>query len=365
MYKNAAETFEMEMYKRDIAIKDMSKKLMVINYANEFIENKLNSKNASVEYNKKLAVFDREAYGSFESYGYTVHPKFKKPPIDIFNLKLVSGDTMFKNSLSCTVNEQELSEEEEKEYINILVSDNSIEKAIFFKEYQFSNDEEEGKLKITYTLDNETSLGTMRFNVIEIDPYIYGTFDLQHVEIFTLSENQGIISETPERTISDMNDLGKIRIILDKKFKFSKVVFHFKLKFKTKINNQDVYPFGLKHIHFYEADFITDSHVIVPIRANDYIEYIYNNIKLYHAGVPIDTTCDFYNIEIYSDFINNTLTGRVYPSSDAQAYRIAKNTKVLYAKVPLIWTNQANTDKQYLSLSGILFDYTVDENTFI
>jgi hypothetical protein len=152
---------------------------------------------------------------------------------------------------------------------------------------------------------------------------------------------------------------------LDKKFKFSKVVFHFKLKFKTKINNQDVYPFGLKHIHFYEADFLDNSTVIVPIRAKDYIEYIYNDIKIYHAGAPIESTCDYYDIEIYTDFINNTLTGRIYTSSDAQLYRIAKNTKVLYAKVPLIWTNQANKDKQYLSLSGILFNYTTDESTFI
>ena len=85
---------------------------------------------------------------------------------------------------------------------------------------------------------------------------------------------------------------------------------------------------------------------------------------IYHAGNPIDTTCEYYDIEVYTDYINGTLTGKVYTSSDAAAYRIAKNTKVLYAKIPLIWTNKANTDKQYLSLSGILFDYTVDEDIF-
>ena len=90
-----------------------------------------------------------------------------------------------------------------------------------------------------------------------------------------------------------------------------------------------------------------------------------DDIVIYQAGTAIHTTCDFYDIEIYTDFINNTLTGRVYTSSDAQAYRIAKNTKVLYAKVPLIWTNKANDDRQYLSLTGILFNYTVDENVFL
>jgi hypothetical protein len=209
-------------------------------------------------------------------------------------------------------------------------------------------------------------LGKARFNMIEIDPYIYGAYTLSLIEFYTLNEESGVISELPIKSVDSITNIGKTRIILDEKIKFSKVVFHFNLTgFKTQINNIDVYPFGLKHIHFYEADFLDNSTVIVPIRAQDYIEYIYNDIKIYHAGAPIESTCDYYDIEIYTDFINNTLTGRIYTSSDAQLYRIAKNTKILYAKVPLIWTNQANKDKQYLSLSGILFNYTTDESTFI
>ena len=202
--------------------------------------------------------------------------------------------------------------------------------------------------------------------MIEIDPYIYGAYSIDYIEVFALNEVNGIISETPLKTVYSIKNIGKTRVILDEKVKFSKVILHFDLSnVKTQINNIDIYPFGLRHIHFYEADFIENSTVIVPIRANDYIEYIYNDIILYHAGDPIETTCEYYGIEIYTDFINNTLTGRVYTSSDAQAYRIAKNTKVLYAKVPLIWFNKANKDKKYLSLSGILFNYTVDENIMI
>jgi hypothetical protein len=224
------------------------------------------------------------------------------------------------------------------------------------------------QLKIEYIIDpnNRMTLGTSRFNVIEIDPYIYGAYTIKFIEIFSLNEVNGVVSETPLKTINSINNIGKLRVILDEKVKFSKVVFHFDLSNLKSFNdnNEIVYPFGLRHIHYYEADFLEDSHAIIPIRANDYIEYIYNNITLYHAGNPIDTTCEYYDIEIYTDYINGTLTGRVYTSSDAAAYRISKNTKVLYAKVPLIWTNKANTSKQYLSLSGILFDYTVDEDFF-
>ena len=355
LFKNARDSFDNEMQKRDLAIENISKKLMIINYANEFIENKITNFNNTVDYDSKLVTFNNGVYGSFNQYGFTVHPKFKGEPIDIFNLRLMSGNTMFKNSLTCKVNGVD-----NEEYINLLMSDNSLEKKIIFEELK------EDKLDLEYTLNSQVSLGMSRFNLIEIDPYIYGAYSISHIEIFTLSENNGIISETPIQTVYSISNIGKTRIILNEKVKFSKVIFHFDLTgIKTQINNIDIYPFGLKHIHFYEADFIDNSTVIIPIRANDYIEYIYNDIILYQAGMPIESTCEYYGIEIYTDYINNTLTGRVYTSSDAQAYRIAKNTKVLYAKVPLIWTNEANTDKQYLSLTGIFFNYTVDENIFI
>ena len=363
IFRTANKKFDEEMAKRDVIMNNISKKLMIMNYANEFIENKITNFNNTIDYDSKLTTFNAEAYGVFNQYGFTVHPKFKNDPIDIFNLKLTTGNTMFKNSLTCKVyknigNEDE--GEDNTDYINILMSDNNIEKKIIFEELNTE------KIKIEYVLNSKASLGMSRFNMIEIDPYIYGAYTVDYIEIFTLNEVNGMVSEKPIKTIYTISNIGKLRVILDEKVKFSKVVFHFDLKnVKTQINNIDIYPFGLKHIHFYEADFIENSSVIVPIRANDYIEYIYNDVVLYHAGDPIETTCEYYGIEIYTDYINNTLAGRVYTSSDAQAYRIAKNTKVLYAKVPLIWTNKANDDRQYLSLTGILFNYTVDENIFL
>jgi hypothetical protein len=58
----------------------------------------------------------------------------------------------------------------------------------------------------------------------------------------------------------------------------------------------------------------------------------------------------------------------VYPSSEAQAYRIAKNTKTLYAKIPLLLENKDSAGKMvktYLSLTGILFDYTTEESMIL
>lgn len=358
IFKNAQEKFDSEMLKRDKMIADMNKKLMIINYANEFINDKIDRINVGAYYNNKLKVFDQDISGSYNQYGYMVHPKFKSDPIDIFNLKLSDGNSMFKESIIiCKVDG-----EDNEEYKNLLVNDTSPAKEILFKE-RLKPD-----ITISYEInpDVKVSLGTMRFNVIEIDPYISGAYDILKIEIFTMDSTTAAVADMPSIIIEGIENIGKTRVVLDEKVKFSRVVFHFSVRdYATEVNNVPIYPFGLKHIHFYEANFLEDSCAIIPIRSNDYFEYIYNDITLYSALGQIRTTTDYYNIEFYTDFDNNTLTGRVYTSSEAQAYRIIKNTKVLYAKVPLIWTNTVTNERKYLSLSGILFNYTTEESILL
>ena len=354
IFKNAQEKFDTEMLKRDKLISNMSKKLMIINYSNEFINNKIDRINAGIYYNNKLRIFDKNISGLYNQYGYMAHPKFKTEPIDIFNLKLTDGNSMFKNSLKCKVNDID-----NESYINLLVNDSSLYKEILFEEMITD------KITISYELYSKVSLGTMRFNVIEIDPYISGAYNVDKIEIYTMDSSTANIKIEPTMTINNINEIGKTRIILDNKVRFAKVVFTFSVNFNSTINNIDVYPFGLKHIHFYEANFLESSSVILPIYSNDYFEYIYNDLTLYSAEGKIETTADYYNIEFYTDYEGNTLTGRVYPSSDAQSYRIIKNTKTLYAKIPLIWTNTATEEKKYLSLTGILFNYTTEESLIL
>ena len=354
IFKTAQEKFDIEMLKREKVIADMGKKLMIINYTNEFINSKIDRINAGVYYNNKLKVFDRNLGGLYDQYGYMVHPRFKSEPIDIFNLKLTDGNSLFKNSLSCKVNDID-----NEDYINLLINESSLNKEILFEEMI------QKEIKISYELNSKVSLGTMRFNVIEIDPYISGAYNLDKVEIYTMDSNTASIKVEPTITISNIESIAKTRIILDEKVKFCKVEFTFSVNFESEINHIKIYPFGLKHIHFYEANFLEESSVIIPIESNDYFEYIYNDITLYSAEGKIETTVDYYNIEFYTDFESNTLTGRVYASSEAQAYRIAKNTKTLYAKIPLLWENSVTKERKYLSLTGILFNYTTEESLIL
>ena len=189
IFKNAQEKFDSEMLKRDKMISDMNKKLMIINYANEFINDKIDRINVGAYYNNKLKVFDQEVSGSYNQYGYMVHPKFKSDPIDIFNLKLSDGNSMFKESIIiCKVDG-----EDNEEYKNLLVNDTSPAKEILFKE-RLKPD-----ITISYEInpDVKVSLGTMRFNVIEIDPYISGAYDILKIEIFTMDSSTAAVANTP------------------------------------------------------------------------------------------------------------------------------------------------------------------------
>ena len=211
MFKTASETFDQELIKRDLAIKNMNKKLMIIDYANEFMERKLNQIEESTKnnyastsgYNSQVVSFDASYGTTYNKFGATVHPKFKKEPIDIFNLKLTTGNTMFKNSLKCIVDGRQIDDEDDEyNYVNFLIADNSIDKKIMFNEHYLNKGEgklDKALLKIEYYIDpnSKLSLGMSRFNVIEVDPYIYGAYNIDSIEIFTLSETEGIISETP------------------------------------------------------------------------------------------------------------------------------------------------------------------------
>ena len=108
LFRQAADTFDAEMLKRDIIIQNMSKKLMIINYTNEFVENKLSLFSTSTGADNDLITLNNAVGGFYNQYGFSVHPKFKNDPIDIFNLKLMSGNTMFKNSITCKVNDIQL-----------------------------------------------------------------------------------------------------------------------------------------------------------------------------------------------------------------------------------------------------------------
>ena len=332
---------------------DMSKKITIIKYENEFINKKLDVINTGLIANENILSFENNSYGVFNDYGYMIHPKFKKTPIDILNLKLPNGDNYFRNEVLATVNGIE-----KPEYVNVLMADNHIEKNIVFEEF------ETPEISLEYTLTNSYNLGTMRFNTIEIDPYLYGAYDLTSIEVYSLDTTNNISSE-PTYTYDGFSNIGRIRIILPDKLKFTKIKFNFKVNFKTQRNSIDIYPFGLKHINLLEADFIEDSFVITEYVSDEFIEYVMNEMTLYTTQGKKEITANEYGIEVFTNYESNTLFGKVNLSSNAGIYRIPKNTRTLYVKIPLTKKDINGNIKEYLTLNGVELNFSTEEQIIL
>ena len=330
---------------------EMNKKMMVTHYVGEFNNNLLSRLNAGTSRDQTLIYFDDNVHnnGMFEQYCYEIHPKFKSQPIDIFNLHLANGGCVFKQNINCTVNGVA-----NKEWVNVLQSENVPTKTIVFNEYS------EDTLEVAYTIDNTSTWGTSRFNMIEIDPYISGAYSIESIECFTVDTTNNLSSE-PVKSFYNINNFGKTRLILDEKIRFGRVVFKFKCNFKSHVNDTAVYPFGIQHIFFKEADFISGSCAIIHARFNDYVEYINDKIVLYTPTGKIETNCSYYGIEAYTTYENNTLMNKVQYSTSAGTYRIPKNTMSLYFKIPLLIENSADASKEYLCLNGIKVDISTKD----
>lgn len=332
---------------------DMSKKINIIKYENEFINKKLDVLDAGLIAKEDILTFENNSYGVFNDYGYMIHPKFKKTPIDIFNLKLPNGDNYFRNEIIAKINDIE-----NAEYANLLMADNHIEKTIVFDEFDSPN------ISLEYVLSNAYNLGTMRFNTIEIDPYLYGAYDLTSVEIYSLDSSNNISIE-PTYVYNGYSNIGRIRILLPDKLKFTKVKLNFRVNFKTQKNSIDVYPFGLKHIHFLESDFIEDSFVITEYTSDKFVEYVMNDMILYTAQGKKEILAKDYDIEVFTNYESNTLFGKVQLSSAAGIYRIPKNTRKLYVKIPLTRKDVNGKVVECLTINGLELKLTTDEQIIL
>lgn len=353
IFKQAQET-NADFEKNLQAIKnDMSKKIQIIKYENAFINQKLDVIDTGLIANDKLVSFDNNSSGVFNDFGYMIHPKFKRTPIDIMNLKLPNGNNYFREGVVAKVNDIE-----RPDYTNVLMANNDISKNIVFEEFDTNI------IKLEYSFSNEYTLGVIRFNTIEIDPYIYGAYDLLSVKIYTLNESNNISSE-PSFVIDGFDNIGRTRIILPEKVKFTKIEFNFKVNYKAEKNFVDIYPFGLKHIHFYEADYNEDSFIITEFNTDKFVEYVMNDMTLYTTQGKYNINAEQYDIEVYTDYTSNTLTGKVLFSTDASIFRIPKNTKTLYVKIPLIRKNVKDNTKEYLCLNGLELNFTTNEEIIL
>lgn len=314
---------------------DMTTKVNVINHEINYLSNNIEKLNNSNPQDGNYVLLNKNNKGLYESYNSNVHAYFKKEPINIFNVKPINSDDIYyKDEAIVSINGVE-----NDYYKNILKEDSVASKKIFFEEYaanvELKEDSEgtsyldnENKINISIYLDKQKVYGLSKFNMIEIDPYLMRSFDIESISIYDNNDNE------PTTVINDIVKVEKTRIILDTKYIFRKVDIIIKPKYTAIKNNEEIIPFGLKHIYFYEADFRNDSYMELEFNSENYIDYIYNKVTLYTPTGKVETTLKEQGIKIYLDKVNDVLTTEQEPTENIRK-SISRNLKKIYFYIPI------------------------------
>ena len=326
---------------------DMYKKVNIIKYEQEHL-NYIHDKTTYATAQEDTFVFlnDTRHLGLFNGYSNVVHAYFKQDPINVFNLKVVNGqESYFRDEVKVSINDIE-----DDIFKNILKAEDVKDKEIFFEEYEAKSaikQLEDGTpmeytnsiIKVVVEVDKTKAIGTSKFNMIEIDPYLYKSFDIQTLNIYTDE------SETPTVTMNNIEKVGKTRIILDKKYEFKKVEFVIDLKFVSNINGKSILPFGIKHLFFLEADFRSDSYIITNYKSDDYIDDVKDSIEVITPLGKRKSSLSEEGIRIFLSMNNGMLENEQEPSNEIKK-PIARNLKSIFFHIPL--KNECVTGYKFL-----------------
>lgn len=315
---------------------NIDKKLLIIKHETEYLSETLYKMSyQSSDQEGTYIMLNDNHVGLYNSYSNVVHAHFKKEPINIFNLKSINTDVpYFRDEVLVSINGVSTDY-----YKNILKSDGHPNKEIFFEEYpnksEIIKDEEgnnqikeDNQLEISIEVDKQKVIGISKFNMIEIDPYLYQSFDIDSIDVY--GENY----DKPLYSTNKIERVGKTRIILDKKYDFKKVVFKITPKYTAINNGEQIKPFGLKHIYFYEADFRNDSYILIQYNSSKFIDYIKNDLEIVTPYGKFSSTLKEEGIKIFLEYNNGTLENEQEPSTGIKK-PVARNLKTIYFKVPI------------------------------
>lgn len=275
-----------------------------------------------------LADEDKIIAGAYGIYGSTVHPRFLSSS-NLFNLKTSLG-YVYKDIATVSINE-----EEKKEYTNILKEDSISGKTPILEKYQGQD------VKVKIEINTDSIFVERDFNVIELCPFLPGSFSISEIRI---EESLGDIYTYP----GDINKTGLIRICLPKTLKLKSIIFFIHLEYQTEDN---LYPFGFKHIYFLNAKLGTSS-IIVPVEKNGYIDYISEEITVHDQyGIHRDAedTCKKWHIKLYMHYSNDQLMNEIIPLYGTNQSYLSRNIRTFYMEIP-ITTSLVSVDFKNIQL---------------
>lgn len=267
-----------------------------------------------------------EANSNYEKYGNCIHPKIVGNLDNLLNFNSAAG-YIFKNSATVSINE-----EVKEEYIDVLKHDTILNKMPTF--YQYSSD----TVTLTIEFPDNPIVGSATCNAIEISPFLAGASILKNITIITTPgtqlSNKAIVIDYDQ-------PLEDTRILFDNTYSIKTMVLNFKLTF---VNNLGMYPFGLRHIYLYNANFDTkNSNIVIKNEYKNLIKYINDNIVISDQSADEvgnryskhSTTCSEMDIKLYSYLSNGNLLYPIETHARDIVNQISRNTKVFYADIPV------------------------------
>lgn len=303
---------------------DMEKKMNIIRYETDYASQQFEKLEAGLfTPDEGMIALSNVKNGVFEKYGIVAHGALTREKTNVFNLKISgSGEVFFRNDIKVSVNGSSSTAYQD------MLKHESLDREIFFEEFTSP------EIKIVIETEEASKmLGPTKFNMIEIDSFLNGSYDIKSMTIYTVDE-KGEISATP--STYKYNSVGKLRIVFPTKRSFYKIELVVKSKLEYIKNERKLYPFGIKHIYFYDADFRSDSYAVVPIRRDSYISIIQEDVRIRDASGVRKSTLAQEGITIFADYANGVLDTQIYESTSTQRNEIARNLSVIYAKVPLM-----------------------------
>lgn len=267
-----------------------------------------------------------EANSNYEKYGNCIHPKIVGNLDNLLNFNSAAG-YIFKNSATVSINE-----EVKEEYIDVLKHDTILNKMPTFSQYSSDT------VTLTIEFPDNPIVGSATCNAIEISPFLAGASILKNVTIIT---TQGTQLSNKAIVIDYDQPLEDTRILFDNTYSIKTMVLNFKLTF---VNNLGMYPFGLRHIYLYNANFDTkNSNIVIKNEYKNLIKYINDNIVISDQSADEvgnryskhSTTCSEMDIKLYSYLSNGNLLYPIETHARDIVNQISRNTKVFYADIPV------------------------------
>lgn len=255
--------------------------------------------------------------GVFSHYYFDVYPALVKTPLNVFNITSTQT-TFFREDVTLEIIHNNGTTED----VTDILKHDSLKTTYFHRRFT--------EKEVTFLLsikDYQKPLGASRFNMLEIDGFMPGSFKLKRLSL--------IYGEEEIINYENFNKLGKNRILLEEKKPIYQIEMVFELLNPLVIEQKTYYPFALKHLYLLDADFKDDSHVIVPIESEQLITLIQDECIISSNRGVETTTLKALGIEIYAHYKDNQLYMPITISNAYEIYDIPLQLHTLYAKIPL------------------------------